>query len=222
MNLGVAILAAGASSRMGRSKLLLPWGTTTVLGHLLGLWRAVRPAQLAVVTTASDVGVHQELERLGLPTTNCILNPAPERGMFSSVQGAAAWEGWTTTVTHWAIALGDQPLVRIETLRELLQFAEAHEEQVCQPSRNGRGRHPVILTQKVRAQLRSSTAQNFKQFLLRCGTTMARLETDDEGLDIDLDEPADYERALKRVQAANPRLSSETSAAPSASAAARE
>jgi len=32
---GVVILAAGRSARMGRPKLLLPWGGTSVLGHLL-------------------------------------------------------------------------------------------------------------------------------------------------------------------------------------------
>ena len=33
--LGVIILGAGASSRMGRPKLLLPWGDTSVIGHLI-------------------------------------------------------------------------------------------------------------------------------------------------------------------------------------------
>ena len=34
--------AAGASSRMGRPKMLLPWGATTVLGHLLAQWQQDR------------------------------------------------------------------------------------------------------------------------------------------------------------------------------------
>ncbi|MGH7953692.1 MAG: NTP transferase domain-containing protein, partial [Limisphaerales bacterium] len=32
--LAAIILGAGASARMGRPKLLLPWGGTTVVGHL--------------------------------------------------------------------------------------------------------------------------------------------------------------------------------------------
>src|SRR5438874_1514761 len=38
---GVIILAAGRSRRMGRPKMLLPWGNTTVLGHLVAQWQAL-------------------------------------------------------------------------------------------------------------------------------------------------------------------------------------
>jgi molybdenum cofactor cytidylyltransferase len=41
IKLGVAILAAGKSERMGRPKLLLPWGTGTVLAHHLRVWGEV-------------------------------------------------------------------------------------------------------------------------------------------------------------------------------------
>ena len=40
-SVGVVILAAGRSARMGRPKLLLPWGETSVLGHLIKQWQAL-------------------------------------------------------------------------------------------------------------------------------------------------------------------------------------
>ena len=52
--LGAVILAAGRSLRMGRPKLLLPWGETSVLGHLLNQWRQVGAAQVAVVHAADN------------------------------------------------------------------------------------------------------------------------------------------------------------------------
>ncbi len=116
--------------------------------------------------------------------------------MFSSVQCAARWDGWSPSGSHWAMALGDQPLVQLETLRGLLDFAAAHADKVTQPSRNGRGRHPVILPGAIVARLQHSAAENLKQFLVTSGVPVARCEMDDPGLDLDLDEPADYERAL--------------------------
>jgi len=196
MNVAAVILAAGASSRMGRPKLLLPWGSTSVIGHLLSQWRLLGASQIAVVCAPANQPLHAELDRLGFPASYRVLNPKPERGMFSSIQCAAHWNGWQPGLNHWVIALGDQPLVRIETLRRLLGFAAAHSEQVCQPSRNGRGRHPVILSADVFARLKDSPAENLKQFLITSGLTVARCEIDDPGLDLDLDEPADYERAL--------------------------
>lgn len=196
MILGVAILAAGASARMGRPKLLLPWGTGTVLAHLLEQWRQIAPGQIAVVCAKGPSPVAIELDRLKWPDDQRILNPAAEHGMFSSVQCAAAWGGWKPDLTHWAVALGDQPLVQLQTLRDLLEFARSHPTQVCQPSRQGRGRHPVVLPAAAFALLRTSTAENLKQFLLTTGQSVARCELNDPGLDLDLDVPADYERAL--------------------------
>jgi molybdenum cofactor cytidylyltransferase len=196
MKLGVILLAAGASSRMGRPKLLLPWGATTLLGHLLQQWRGQDAAQIAVVHAESNQPLRRELDRLEFPTPQRILNPQPERGMFSSIQCAANWPGWQADLTHWAIVLGDQPLVRDATLRELIAFARSHPDAVCQPARNGRGRHPVILPADVFAELKTSAVGNLKQFLLARGAKTERCESDDPGLDLDLDEPADYERAL--------------------------
>ena len=72
MNFAVVLLAAGASSRMGRPKLLLPWHGTTVLGHLLDMWRELGAAQLAVVTAPANGPVTAELARAGLGERDCI------------------------------------------------------------------------------------------------------------------------------------------------------
>src|SRR6266571_6187375 len=111
---GALILAAGASSRMGQPKLLLPWGKTSVLGHLIAQWQ--QEHQIVVVHAAGDQAIGAALDRLSFPEANRIMNPQPERGMLSSIQCAAAWAGWNRGLTHWAIVLGDQPHLRRETL----------------------------------------------------------------------------------------------------------
>jgi molybdenum cofactor cytidylyltransferase len=196
MKLGVVILAAGASSRMGRPKLLLPWEGTTVIGHLLRQWIEAGAAQVAMACAATNTALAAELDRLGFPVASRIFNPQPERGMFSSIQCAASWNGWQPNVTHWAITLGDQPQVRLETLGRLIDFAAANPSSICQPSRNGRGRHPVVLPSDAFLRLKDSRAANLKEFLEADDLSVARWEMDDPGLDLDLDEPSDYERAL--------------------------
>ena len=195
--LGVVILAAGSSSRMGRPKLLLPWGETTVVGHLIEQWKQAGARQIAVVCAADAPAAQAELDRLRFPRENRIINPAPERGMFSSIQCAANWPGWKAGLSHWIITLGDQPHLRAETLRTLVEFGAAHPGKICQPLRQGRRRHPVRLPQGIFLALKDSTARDLKVFLQSRSGDFAGWECDDKGLDFDLDTPADYQRALR-------------------------
>jgi molybdenum cofactor cytidylyltransferase len=196
MRLGVVLLAAGASSRMGRPKLLLPWGQTSVLGHHLSLWQRLAPGgQLAVVTPPGESAVVGELQRPGLPLSHRIENPTPESGMFGSIRCAARWGGWQPDLTHHAIVLGDQPAVCESTLRALLDFAAGRPAHICQPARSGRPRHPVIFPAEDFRALAHTCAATLKDYLEASGGGVALLASDDPGLDLDLDTPEDYERA---------------------------
>jgi molybdenum cofactor cytidylyltransferase len=201
---GVVILAAGRSARMGKPKLLLPWGTTSVLGHLIEEWRALHARQIAVVCATGDPAIQAEMDRLGFPAQNRIINPNPQRGMFSSIQCAAQWPGWQAALTHWAIVLGDQPHLRPQTLRRVLDFSSAHSAKVCQPARRDHGRHPVLFPKAVFGRIAGSTAANLKEFLAAKPRQVALCELDDPGLDLDIDLPADYDKAV-RLAAHGPR-----------------
>jgi CTP:molybdopterin cytidylyltransferase MocA len=175
---------------------LLPWGGTSVLGHLIEQWHALQVRQIAVVCATGDLAIQAEMDRLGFPAQNGIINPNPQRGMFSSIQCAAQWPGWQAALTHWAIVLGDQPHLRPQTLRRVLDFSSAHSAKVCQPARCGHGRHPVLLPKAVFGRIAGSTAANLKEFLAAKPRQVALCELDDPGLDLDIDRPEDYEQAL--------------------------
>jgi molybdenum cofactor cytidylyltransferase len=193
----VVILAAGKSSRMGRHKLLLPWGETTVLGHLIDCWSRLPVDQVAVVCAPVDTDVQAEMDRLRFPREQRIINPDPSRGMFSSIQCTAQWPGWKESVTHWAVALGDQPHVRFETLRAVADFAARHPTNICQAARHGHGRHPVFFPKAAFAAIAETNAETLKHFLESRAAEVKLIESDDAGLDLDLDHPTDYKRALK-------------------------
>jgi molybdenum cofactor cytidylyltransferase len=194
-SLGVVILAAGRSVRMGRPKLLLPWAGTSILGHLLDHWRRLRATQIAVVCAPANPDVLAELARLNLPTGDIIKNPDPDQGMFSSIKCAANWQRWNATLTHWALVLGDQPHLRQSTLQAALDLAAAQPQKVVQPARAGHRRHPVLLPRSEFIRLAKSSDSNLNQFLHGCSITV--FESDDPGLDLDIDRPEDYEKALR-------------------------
>jgi len=195
--LGVVVLGAGRSVRMGRPKLLLRWGKTSVIGHLLKLWKSLGARQIAVVGPAGARFLEAELDRLGVSAADRIWNPNPSRGMFSSIQCAARWNGWKDGLTHWAIVLGDQPHVRRKTLRRVLDFGAAHPRSICLPRQGGHRRHPVLLPKGTFRQLGNSAAQNLKSILDHPTSIVRCCELEDPALALDIDRPEDYRKALK-------------------------
>lgn len=195
LRLGVLILGAGASRRMGRPKLTLPWGGISVIGHLLGQWREAGAAQTVIVCTKDNAPLHAELDRLAFRPEWRVINPVPEDGMFGSVRAGAAWTGWDPEVSHVAISLGDQPLLATDTLRSLVAFAARHAGFICQPRRAGRARHPVILPRSFFETIAQAPDADFRAFLERQRIARRYLDRDDPGLDLDLDTPEDYQRA---------------------------
>jgi len=192
--LGVVILGAGASSRMGQPKLLLPWRGTTVIGHLLAQWRELGAAQIAVVLRVHDAALAAELDRVKFSKSDRIENPQPERGMFSSIVCAANWSGWQKEISRWAVVLGDQPHLRSETLRQLLEFAAQNVDAICQPEFGGRTGHPVILPRTAFEKLMNSGATNLKEFLKLLASSRVLCSVADPGLSLDMDTPEDYKR----------------------------
>ena len=179
---------------MGRPKMLLPWAGTTVIGHVIDVWTDnFHAAQVAVVCAPLPSPVRSELNRLGFPVRNCITNAAPENGMFSSIQAAATWQGWNPGLTHFVLALGDQPHLSLETLRLLLTSAGQNPDAIHQPAFNGRARHPVVFPAREFQVLMATEHSTLRDFL--AASKRSLINVIDPGLDLDLDYPADYHAA---------------------------
>jgi molybdenum cofactor cytidylyltransferase len=179
---------------MGRPKLLLPWRNTSVLGHLIGQWQKLGAEQIAVVCAQGDTALAAELDRLGFAPDDRIINPDSTLGMFSSIKCAAGWNGWDAALTHWAVALGDQPHLSLQTLQQLLNSAEVNSNSICVPRYQGRRRHPVILPKREFLCCATSPVTDLKA-ILDSASRMHFCELDDPGLALDIDFPEDYAKA---------------------------
>ena len=111
--------AAGRGSRFGGAKMLALVRGEPMLAHPIRALLDAGIARVLVVTSsATDVSAVAELARPGVTT---VVNPDPDRGMFSSIQlGVGAADGEPIVVLP-----GDMPYVQAATVARLLaEFAE--------------------------------------------------------------------------------------------------
>ncbi len=197
----VAILAAGESKRMGRPKLCLPWNGTTVLGHILSRWREAGAEKLLVVQPRdASSPVALELDRLGVPAGERVATSAPERGMMGSIITAAGRALEDPSLTHLVIALGDQPQVREETCRALIEACAIRPEPVIRTVFQGKPGHPLALPARLLAELSATSSATLRDFLSLPETPAWDLTCPDSGILLDLDTPNDYAQALSRTE----------------------
>ena len=114
--LGV-VLAAGASSRFGSTKVLAPLGGRPVLQHVLDAAAAAGLMDVVVVVgdqaAAIRAGVRWRTERIEV-------NPRPQDGLSSSLRIGLDAAAEDRTVDAVLVLLGDQPAVRPAVISAVL------------------------------------------------------------------------------------------------------
>ena len=188
----LAILpAAGASRRMGRPKLLLPFGDSTVVGSVVRALRdaGVEPIVIVVSPGAEALRTWARTERLVVAE-----NPRPERGMLSSI-----WCGLDAVRVDdhegpLLILPADLPLLEAATVRRLIATADEEPDALVLPVHDGERGHPLVVPMGCVRRIRElDPAVGLKQLRERC--RVVTVEVDDPGVSIDVDTPEDYRRA---------------------------
>ncbi|MEJ2162334.1 MAG: nucleotidyltransferase family protein [Robiginitalea sp.] len=188
------LLAAGASSRMGQPKALLPWGDTTVLGHLLGQTAAAGLQDTVLVTGAH----HREIVAVSdLDGVLMCLNQGWDAGMGSSlVAGIRYVSDFITGATAILVLLSDQPLISHEYLQEMLKAHLAHPGHIIATAYGTGEGVPALFPRDFWGEmLRISPEKGAKAFIRSRGEDVLLL---DAGVAItDMDTPEAYRKALK-------------------------
>jgi molybdenum cofactor cytidylyltransferase len=185
--------AAGASTRMGRPKLLLPWGESTVLGSTLAALRA-GGVEAALVVIAADGPLTAWLPPEGVLA---VRNADPARGMLSSVLTgleALAARGELPAADPLVVCPADLPALLPSTVATLLG-AYRREGGVVVPRHGRRRGHPLLLspTWQVRIPGLAASEGGLRRILELAAGAVREVMVDDPGCIRDVDTPADYE-----------------------------
>ena len=195
-NICGVILAAGASSRMGRDKALLPWPPNNIAGGTF-LSAAIRllTSQTDLVIVVAGANAAQVAPVVYAEGAFLAENPQPDLGQFSSLRvGLREVLGRGRDAA--AITLVDRPAVRPETLEALLAaFASALERKfwAVVPEFQGKHGHPIVVGREmIEAFLRAPAGSNAREVRRAHQERIVDVPVDDPLVTLNVDTPEEY------------------------------
>jgi molybdenum cofactor cytidylyltransferase len=187
------VLAAGASTRMGRAKQLLPLGETTVLTRTLENVCAAGLEDIVLVLGASAEEIRRQLHQSLLQGLRVVINQAYAQGMASSLrEGLSAVDQESDAAL---IVLGDQPFLQPQTLHRIIDRYRGSRAQIVVPTYQGERGNPVLLHRSVFSEAMVLEGDvGCRAIFANHLEGISKVEVEDMGVLLDLDDPADYER----------------------------
>lgn len=193
--IAILILAAGNSSRMGeRVKQILPWKTTTLLGH------AVQQANESVAdTTFVVLGAYEEIIKaeVNLDKVVAIQNKNWENGLGNSITaGMHHFTSRSLSYDAVLIMLADQPLVDSNYLNKMMGNWRGNPSKIITTQYERRSGVPAIFG-KAHFEELSNLNKDFGAKDIIASHKDAILALDPEGKEIDIDSWKSYQKLIE-------------------------
>ena len=191
------ILAAGQSTRMGKPKMLLPWGDITIIEHVVSMFSNAGIKDILVVTG----GVREEVEAVIMecgnkyPVRSVYNDQYMEGDMLSSIQ-CGLRNIVDKRIGAAMIGLGDQPQVQERSVRLLCEAYLQTKSPLVVPSFQMRRGHPWLVARPLwQALTKVDSDQTPRDFLNAHSDDIQYVEIDTSSILADLDTPEDYRTA---------------------------
>jgi molybdenum cofactor cytidylyltransferase len=190
---GAVVLAAGASSRMGEVKQLLPLADSTVLEQTLGNLRAAGVDEIVLVLGSSAERIRQRIAGLSIERLRILVNPDYRQGMATSLRaGLSALDG---NVAAALIVLADQPFIQANTFDQIIERYRHYDAQIVVPTYKGFRGNPVLLDRSVFEEIMALQGDiGCRAIFGNHLNGIVKVEVSDIGILLDIDNKDDYER----------------------------
>jgi len=190
------ILAAGESRRMGRPKLLLPYGDETIIEAVIRNVTASRVEGILVVLGAHRRSMEEKIRGFAVKK---VINRKYKEGMFSSVLRGLA--SLPRSARAAALFLADQPGIPAKVIDSLVEAFHRTEKGLAVPVYRKRRGHPLLLDLKYRREIEALPPDVGLRGLLRAHPEdILEVRVSCPAVLRDIDSPEDY-RTARMTQA---------------------
>jgi molybdenum cofactor cytidylyltransferase len=192
--LAAIILSAGASSRMGRPKALLPFREGTFLEHLI---QVTRHARVGITRVVLGAGAQEICELAKLDRSVVVVNSDWEQGQLSSIcKGIRSLEGLNTQGI--ILCPVDHPLVSASLISDLIAQFYSEGKAIVLPTYKGRRGHPVIFSSALYGELLAAPmGKGARAVVWAHAADVLEVPTDEEGVVLNINDPDMLQRAFE-------------------------
>ena len=200
--LAALILSAGASSRMGRPKALIPYREVTFLEHLI---QVTRHPRIGVTRVVLGAGAEEIRKITKLEDPFVVLNPHWQKGQLSSVcAGIRSLDGIETEGI--ILCPVDHPLVSARLVADLVLQFYLNNKFIVLPTFNTRRGHPVIFASTLYPELLDAPADKGARAVVWAHSSdILEVPTSEEGVVLNINDPDMLRHAVEPDAKPRPR-----------------
>jgi len=196
--IAAVVLAAGESSRMGRPKALLPIDGVRFIEKIVSSFQSTKVGKILVVLGHNAEEMRQKIADLPVLI---VVNNEYKKGQLSSLvaairdiqsrQSSAELDG---ILVH----LVDHPYVNPILVDVMIDRFYESKKLIVVPRYHGRRGHPVIFSRSLFSELQDTPLdQGAKAVVHAHQKDTLEIDTEDEGVTIDIDTPEKYRQFVK-------------------------
>jgi molybdenum cofactor cytidylyltransferase len=189
------LLAAGESHRMGRPKLLLAFGGSTILGKTIDNLLSSRVEEVILVLGAEADAMKQVIADRPVKV---VVNPDYHEGMSTSLR--AGLKQADSKAQRVMVALADQPLIEKDTYNRLIEESLCCNKGIIVPAYQKKRGNPAIFSIKYKRELLGLEGDvGGREILRRHPDDTLEVAVDSQSVTIGIDTLDDYYSCLKLI-----------------------
>ena len=189
------VLAAGASTRMKKQKLLLPYNEKTIIESVIHNIEPVLKNNIMVVLGSHREEIKKQISNL--PIRFCV-NENYTDGMLSSV--ICGFRALPKDAKAAFVFLGDQPHIPSDVTKRLTDEWQHGKNEILIPTFNGRRGHPVLINMKYKNEIEKlDTNKGLKELMVKYNHKIQETEFRNPDILRDIDTPEEYNREISKI-----------------------
>ncbi len=190
------ILAAGESKRMGKPKLLLPFGEKIMIETIVATVVSSKVEQTLVILGSDREKTEEKIKNYSV---KIVYNRDFRSGMLSSVQ--CGFKSLPEESRAVLVVLGDQPKISTTVINKLIDAYKSSGKGIVLPTYKKERGHPVLIDVKYGEEVENLSPEvGLRGTVYNHPEDILEVEVETVSIFQDIDSESDYKRELKKKE----------------------